>query len=504
MSTIRKQSLFSSVIVYFGFLLGFVNTYLFTREGGFTKEQYGLTSTFISFASILFTTASFGSLSYVTKFFPYYQHHTSQKENDQFTWALIFPLFGFVVVTALGIAFKKILVNHIFDNSPELLRYYYFVFPFALGYSVYMVLEGFAWFSGKSVLSNFFKEVLFRVFLTLLIVLTSLGIIRSFDRFMYFYSGLYLLIAALMLVVLWRSKVVYLQFRPSRVTKRFLKKIRTLSAFTWTSGFVFNLASVIDKIFIAAVLPHGMAMAGIYTLGEILASLIQAPQRAIVSAAVSHLSMAWRNKDIGRISRIYQRSSINQLIFSVAMFCLIWLNFRDAIDTFHIQKDFSTAFWVFFFLGITRVVDMGTGLSSQIISTSTRWRFEFMSGLVLLGISLPLNFLLTQRIGLYGPAISSLIAYTVFNSVRYVFLWRKYSMQPFTIKTLYTILLAAGCYLLAYLAGRWHSGFAWLVLRSIIFTAAFAAGVLALQLSPDIAPVWETIKKRMGIGKREG
>jgi O-antigen/teichoic acid export membrane protein len=218
---------------------------------------------------------------------------------------------------------------------------------------------------------------------------------------------------------------------------------------------------------------------------------------------VSHLSIAWRNKDVARIGRIYQRSAINQLIFSVAMFCLIWLNFRDAIVTFHIQKDFSTAFFVFFFLGLTRVVDMGTGLSSQIISTSTRWRFEFMSGLVLLGISLPLNFLLTQKIGLYGPAISSLVAYTVFNAVRYVFLWRKYRMQPFTIKTLYTILLAAACYLLAYFAGRGHTGFEWLVLRSVIFLAVFVTGVLALELSPDIMPVWETIKKRLGVVKRE-
>ncbi|MBI3882851.1 MAG: hypothetical protein HY305_01140, partial [Sphingobacteriales bacterium] len=47
MSQIRRQSIISSVVVYFGFALGFLNTYLFAREGGFSKEEYGLTGIFI-------------------------------------------------------------------------------------------------------------------------------------------------------------------------------------------------------------------------------------------------------------------------------------------------------------------------------------------------------------------------------------------------------------------------------------------------------------------------
>src|SRR5438045_8075940 len=75
MSTIRKQSIISSIIVYFGFALGLFNTYLFTREGGFTKEEYGLTGTFIAIANIMFSLASFAMPSYIGKFFPYYKAH---------------------------------------------------------------------------------------------------------------------------------------------------------------------------------------------------------------------------------------------------------------------------------------------------------------------------------------------------------------------------------------------------------------------------------------------
>ena len=33
---------------------------------------------------------------------------------------------------------------------------------------------------------------------------------------------------------------------------------------------------------------------------------------------------------------------------------------------------------LFIFLGLTKVVDMGTGLNSQIIATSTYWKFEML------------------------------------------------------------------------------------------------------------------------------
>jgi hypothetical protein len=34
---------------------------------------------------------------------------------------------------------------------------------------------------------------------------------------------------------------------------------------------------------------------------------------------------------------------------------------------------------------------MGTGLNTQIIATSSYWRFDFLCGLVLAGMKLPLN-----------------------------------------------------------------------------------------------------------------
>jgi O-antigen/teichoic acid export membrane protein len=502
MSTIRRQSIISSFIVYSGFALGFFNTYLFTRIGsGLTKEQFGITNTFIAIATILFSVASLGMPAYIGKFFPYYKAHLTNKKNDQFTWALLFSLVGFVLVVIAGVLFKHIIIDTVFKNSPELPKYYYWTFVFGFGYTLYMLMEAYAWQQRKAVVSNFLKEVLFRLFVTVLIVLASLQIIKSFDVFVGIYSFTYLIIVAVLFVYFIRKKELHFTFSVSRVTQKFRKKILQLASYVWGASLVFNIASVFDTIVIAAVMPNGMGYVGIYALAQNISSLIQAPQRAIISSAIGPLSQAWREKNYGKIDRIYHRSSINQLIFSCAMFCLIWLNFDDGIFTFHLQKDYLLAKWVFFYIGLSRIIDMGTGLNSQIIVTSTYWRFEFISGIILLTITIPLNWELTRLYGIMGPAYSNLISFSVYNFIRYMFLFRKFKIQPFTEKSFYTVLLAVICYLTSYWLFHYQSGFIWIVLRSVIFVAFYLSGMFLLKLTPDAIPVLLTVKRRLGFDR---
>lgn len=499
MSAIRRQSIISSLIVYAGFALGIFNTWLFTRQGsGFTEAQYGLTGTFIAIASVLYTLASLGMPSYINKFFPYYRR-LPQHQNDQLTWAIFLPLAAFVIVTALGLLFKNILVDKIFDNSPQLLRYYYLLFPFGLGYLLFMVLEAWAWQQRQPVVSNFLKEVLFRGITTVLIFLLLANIITTFDAFMVGYAISYLLIAGVFVMFFIRKRQFFLSFRKSNVTQKFGQKIKALAAFVWGGSFIYNMAAVADTIIITAVLPDGLGRAGVFTFGQLLTSLIQAPQRAVVSAAIGPLSQAWKEKDLLTINKIYSRSSINLLLFSVAAYTLILINFTDAVTTFNLKPVYLQALPVFIFMGLMRVVDLSTGVNAQIISTSTLWRFEFITGLVLFSIMLPLDYQLTRHLGIVGPAIANLIAYVLYNAVRCIYLWQKYQMQPFTLKSFYAILLALACGLLAHFTFASSSGLIALTGRSMLFVIPFVAATQVFNLSPDVAPVWQSLKKRLGI-----
>lgn len=497
MSTVRRQSIISSVVIYSGFALGLFNTYLFTRKGGFTEAQYGLTGIFIAVANIMYAISSMGMAGYISKFFPYYETNLKKQKNDMLAWAFLLPTVGFLLVIIAGIAFKSVLIDKIFANSPELPNYYYWMFPFGFGFTIFMIIEAYAWQKRKAVLSNFSREVLFRFFTTALILLTVWGVIKSFDLFIKLFSFLYILLALVLLLYFVAKKNAYFVFRKSNVTKKYFKKIVTLCSFVWGGGLVYIIANVFDTIVIAAVLPNGVAVAGIFTFAQNISSLIQAPQRAIVSASMGPLSQAWKEKNYRKINTIYHRSSINQLMFSLVMFSLIWLNFEYAIYSFDLKASFLQAKPVFFFIGMMRILDMGTGVSSQIISTSINWRFEFLTGLLLLAMAMPLNYLLTQRLGIIGPPISNLIAFTIYNALRYYFLLKKYKMQPFTMKTLYALLLGALAYYLTDLLFRGMIGIGWIAARCFVFLVIYATGALAMRLSPDIRPVLDTMRKKL-------
>src|SRR5205814_3053616 len=156
-------------------------------------------------------------------------------------------------------------------------------------------------------------------------------------------------------------------------------------------------------------------------------------------------------------------------------------------------------FYVFLLLGAVKIVDMGTGVNGQIIGTSTYWKFEMLSGVVLLLLILPLNYFLTKRYDIIGPAVANFISISIYNLIRIIFLWKKFKLFPFTKQTGFTILLTGFCFLVCYYSFSSLHGFAGLFARSITFCLLYGAGVLYLKLTPDILPVWNTIKKKIGL-----
>lgn len=494
--SIRRQSIVSAFLVYIGFALGLLNTYLYAK--GFSEAQYGLIGSFQAFATIMFSFSNVGITYYIYKFYPYYNDNLPPKKNDMVTLALAVSLTAFVFVMICGFVFKDFVIRKYATNSPEIIYYYYWLFPFGLGLSVYSILEAFAWQLRKSILTSFLKEILFRLLATILIVLTFMRVIKDFDLFIKIYAFTYIGIAVTLVVYLIVTRQLHFTFNLSRVTKKFYKKIVSISLYIWSGSLVFNIAQVFDTLVIGAVVQNGMAFVGIYTLAQNISSLVHAPQRAIVAAAIPPLSQAWKDKDYDKINRIYQRSSINQLIFAVAMFTLIWLNFTDGVLTFHLKQGYLDARIVFLFIGLTKIIDMGTGVNTQIIGTSIYWKVDFISGIILLGLTIPLNYLLTTKLQVVGPAIANLIAIIVYNAIRYFFLLRKFNLQPFTAKTFYTILLGAVCYIVCYILFHSYHGIGWIFLRSSVFVLLFVTGVLLLDLSPDVLPVWNSLKKRLG------
>ncbi|MGJ7032904.1 oligosaccharide flippase family protein [Niabella hirudinis] len=494
---IRKHSIISSAVIYIGFAIGALNTYLYGREGFFTEEQYGLTTLFISASQVIVSVASLGMPSFIYKFYHYYNDNLEPRKNDMIAWALLTGLVGFVIVFLLGVAFEQFFARKFSNGSALAVYYYYWMYPISLGLTIFGILEAYGWSLKKSVLTNFLREVQWRLLTTLLIVLFLLKIIPDFGLFIKLYSFIYPLIALILLLYLAITKKIHFTFSVSKVTRRFFKKIIRFIFFVYSGLLVFTISQQFDSLVLASVTKTGLKNLNIFTLAVFLTSLIQAPQRSIIAASIPYISKAWKEKKISQIQNIYQRSSINQLIFACLLFTLIALNYTDAIVTLKLRQSFLLGFVPFILLGLTRVIDMGTGVNSQIIGTSTYWKFDLVSGIILLLFMLPLTYIFTKRYGLMGPPIANLISITIYNIIRIVFLWKKFRLFPFTRQTLYTLILSAVVYLAAWLLFRGLHGFPGLFARSTFIVALFVGAVYYFNLTPDLKPVLATLVKRL-------
>jgi O-antigen/teichoic acid export membrane protein len=435
MSVIRKQSILSTLVIYAGFAVGLLNTYLFTRQGLFTEEEFGLYNAFIAIATLLAAAGNLGAPYFIYKFYPYYRDHLRTDKNDQLTVSILLGALGCVAAILVGFYIEPIVIKKYATNAPQLVNYYHWTFLLGAGLLLFTILEAWNWQQQRAATSHFLKEAGWRLFILLLIGCFAAGIIPTYDVFIKLFAFSFPLIAIALLLILLYRKQAPLAKPFSHVSHRLRR-----SATRYTSYTYFGTLTTIAKI--------------------------------------------------------YQRSSINQLIVGAGLLVLLLINYKDAVATFHLKPTYLQAFSILVLLGMTKLIDMGTGVNSQIIITSPKWRFEFTSGLVLLAVMLPLSYWLTKKEGIIGTALAQLISIGCYNLFRLFFLWKQFDLQPFSLKSLYTIALAAGGWTFCHFLFQEWSGWAALMTQSLTFMLVYAAGIYLLQLTPDAKELLAALRKK--------
>ena len=493
MGSIRKQTIISSILVYIGFFIGAINMYFYTKNGSFTPEQFALTRIFFDFAQNMYAFGALGIIPVIYKFYPYYKDNLKTHQIDLMTWGMVSAFIGFLLVIFLGWYFQPVFVQQFSEKSKLIVDYYYWMFPFAMGMLFFSVIESFAWALHQSVLSNFLKETGLRI-LTSIVILFYYFKLINFDDFVHLFAFLYLIVFLALAFFLFKTKQLHFPTTISRVSKKFWKKMLSMQLLVYSGTFIASIAATIDSFIIANF--QGLAVVGVFGLAQYAANLIQVPQRSIQAVSAGVLSRAWKDKNITEIKRIYNRSCINLLLMALFIFGNLWLNVQQGMRVLDIQKDYEAGIATIFILGMVRIIDAGTGLNAMVINTSTFWRFDFFSGVVLLAFRLPLTYFLIKNYGIIGSAFAELAAYSVYNFMRFEFLRRKFKMQPFDLKTLYAIIISLVAYGLAYFLLDGINGWLGIFGRSILFSGILIGAVIQLKLTPDAAQLIDHFKKR--------
>lgn len=494
MSSIRKQAIISSLVVYIGFFIGAINTYLYIKEGHFSSEEFALTRIFFDIGQNFYVFASLGVIPVMIKFYPYYKSNLQNSKNDLLTWSLVTATIGFGILLLLGFLLEPLVIQKFSQRSKLIVDYYHFIFPFVFGMLFFAVLEGYCWAIHESVFSTFLKETVLRV-CTLVFILLFYFKFINYHTFFILFTALFVIITILLVFYLIKKNKLHLSFSISHVSKKFFKKMASMQLIIFAGMLVQALAQTMDSIFIASL--KGLSFAGVYTLALYAANFIQIPQRSLQSISSGVIAQAWKDKNMSEIQRIYQRSSINMLLISLFIFGNILLNVENLFQLLHVQQNYMAAVEILIVLGLVRIVDGGTGVNGTIIATSNFWKFDFFCGVLMLAIRIPLTYLLVKKFGIIGAAYSELIGYTIYNAVRFQFLKNKFNLQPFTFKTIAAIILGLSFFLITYFIFKSNQGWSILFVRSSIFSTLFLVAIFWGKLTPDFHQVLNTLKQRI-------
>ena len=496
MGVIQKQSISGTIYSYLGVLLGFIITGLLFPNI-FTTSEVGLLRLLVSYSALFAQFAGLGFSSVTVKLFPYFRD-ASKKHHGFLGLALLVSLGGFLISLLIFLLLKPFILERALDKSELFITYFYFIIPLIFFTLLFNVFDTYYRVLYNAVKGIVMKEVIQRLFILGVVLLFYFGFINFTITVV-----LYTLALIIPSIILFISLILEKQFcfKPDFkfLTPKLLKEVVSVGFLGILLSFSGVLVLNIDVIMINDIL--GINAVGIYTITFFFGTLVLIPSRPMIKISSVVIADSWKSNDIQTIYQIYKKSSLNLTIFGLLLLIGIWGNIDNI---FHLIKDdYLPGKMVVLYIGIANIFDMAMGVSNQIIFNSKYYKrlsyFLFIFAVLLIGT----NMLLIPHYGITGAAIASLVSKFIFNSIKYVFLFRKFQFQPFNSKYLLLLLIALVAYFSSRILPVFPNYILDIIIRSAIIFIIFSVPVYAFRISKDINEKIHEILKKFGFNQKK-
>ena len=441
MGTIKQQSITSTIYIYLGVAIGFVSTGILMPRF-FTEEQNGIIKLLVSY-SLLF--AQFSTLGFQTatvRFFPYFKDK-ARGHNGFFLLLTIIGAVGFIIFLMVYYWIKGPIIEYESAKNSAFANYFFLILPLTLFFVYYNLFDVYARVLLESTIGTFLRELLQRLLIFFVILLYVLDVI-GFWQFTIYYVAVLSLQTIILFFYLLYKKEIFVKPDFSLLRKGLAAPIVNLSIYGLFIGFSQNAISQIDSILINFF--KDTANTGIYAITLYYGTLVIMPSRALFRIAPSFIAEAYKQKDMQQVSNIQYKSCLNQLLVGTGIFALLWLNIDNVFRI--LPPEYIAGKYVILFIGLANLISMAGGLSSQIITNSKYYRFNGIFVIIYLLLAVLLNLLLIPVLGIKGAALAAMCSMLVFNVLKFVFIYKKFNIQPYRRNHIRIILIGVIAYVI--------------------------------------------------------
>ena len=472
MGVIRNQSIRNSIIFYLGMTIGAINTVLvYPNVFNDQPEHWGLIQLIVAYAVVLSTFTSLGIPKVFLKFFPSFND-----KSQLLMYSLLLPSIGLLFISIVYFFLR----DHIFillKMDPLLQENFIYVFILIFCISFYEIFSSLSRSYLDAITPVVLNEFFLKTFNLIILVIHGFKYI-DFTTFLLLYVIGYFIKLFVLFMINLKNRRISFSLSLSNLNFNELFKF---GLYVFAGGLSIMIVTRLDMLMIGYLLD--LEQVAFYTLAFYIGNAIAIPGRSVTSISVPLISKAWQNQDYKEIKLIYTKSAINQLIISGLLFIVVWLNIDDVLLL--LPEKFSHGKWVVFYIGFAQLVNMSCGVNGPIIVNSKYYKFDLYTNVFLLLITILLNYLLIPIFGIDGAAIATAISIVFFNFVRLIIIYNKMNIQPFSYKTILTILILFFVYFVCYKVNL-DNVFLNISIKTILSISIFAIICFKSNLSDDI------------------
>jgi len=490
LNRILKQSFWSTIIIYIGVVLGFINS-IFLFPKFLSPDQIGLIRQIISASTILIPLTTFGVGASYIKFYPTLKN--KNEKNEYFTfYFLIISISYLLIFFILNFLFYDI--KNLFTEKSELLFQYFDILLLILLFMSFTSLfEAFLKSRYNTIMNNYVNGVSNRLLTSISIIIFSYGLI-SFNDLIFLQPLIYFI--GLLIIIFYSYKIekftINLNFQN---IKESFNKIINFNAYSFLGAFSTMLVLNVDVLMVTSIL--GLTETGIYTTAFYIGMIIEIPRRAISQISTPYISENLKNNNYSKIEKNYRDVGLHQSMIGVIFLVLILINLDNIYNIIPNTEKFISGKNVVYIIGISKLIIMSFSYNSELISLSKYYRFTVITILSLALLTIILNVFLIPLYGMEGAAIASLISITIFNIIKFLYIKLKMKISPFSIDTFKIILIGIFIYYFSSFIPQFENIYLDIILKSIITISFYISILYSLRISPEFNKMMKKV-----IGKR--
>ena len=484
MGIIQRQSIQSTFANYVGVAFGTATRLMMPFV--ITPLQIGLLGLIDTISGTFTILFNFGVNLILKRLFPQYR----DEENGHhgfLVFGLLISLFG--AVLAIGTYYLiEDWVLYSNEENQELARYAYLIPPVILFRIIFLNVDGYVKMLFNTVIGTVLDSLISKIFLFIGLLLMTLAVI-NYDVLMYIYAFV-LAMPGMVIIFVALKKTKKLTWPKSDLLSN-RKKIRTYMFFGVLTGASGSIVQYTDSWMIHDMISDDKL--GIYLIMFFASSLILIPAKGVKKIAAVVIAESWNRNDRDNIQLVYQKSCVNLLLIGSYIFLVGWACIDPVLEYL---PDYTEGKYVFFWLGLGKVVELGTGVNADIIETSERYKFNaYFSGILAICV-IGFNLIFIEQLGIVGAGLASFLAMALINALRFLLIKYKFGFQAFNTDFYKSLVLALVFLAIVTFVQYELHPIAKLLINAFVVTAVFWWIAIKLNLSKDINEWLKKIRLR--------